>query len=140
MLNIIWPFFLIISFIYAIYSGKVYEVNNSIFNSTKSAVELTLTLIGNMCLWNGIIKIATRTTIIDKLNKITKIRKLKYNTNHLFNHNITNREEEKIEKVYHYSKTADYKSLFDSISSFNSFISKNNFLSEESHSYLKKKN
>lgn len=56
MLNIIWPFFIIISFIYAIYSGKVCEINNEIFNSTKNAVELSISLIGTMCLWTGIIR------------------------------------------------------------------------------------
>ena len=39
MLNIIWPLFLIISFIYAILNGRVGEVNNSIFESTKLVVE-----------------------------------------------------------------------------------------------------
>lgn len=72
MLNKIWPFFLIISFIFAIFSGKLPEVNNSIFESTSSAIELCLTLIGTMSLWCGIIKIAMRTSLIDKLIKFLK--------------------------------------------------------------------
>lgn len=72
MLNKIWPFFLIISFVFAIFSGKLPEVNNSIFESTSSAIELCLTLIGTMSLWCGIIKIAMKTSIIDKLIKLLK--------------------------------------------------------------------
>ncbi len=72
MLNKIWPLFLIISFIYAIFSGRLPETNNSIFESTASAVNLCLTLLGTMCLWCGIIKIAMKTTIIDKLIKLFK--------------------------------------------------------------------
>lgn len=72
MLNKIWPIFLIISFAFAIFSGKLPEVNNSIFESTSSAVELCLTLIGTMSLWCGIIKIAMRTSLIDKLIKLLK--------------------------------------------------------------------
>lgn len=70
MLNIIWPVFLIISFIYAILSGRVAEVNSSIFESTKSAVELCISLLGTICLWNGIMQIASKTNIVKHLNKI----------------------------------------------------------------------
>ena len=70
MLNYVWPIFLIISFIYSIYSGKIAEVNTGIFNSTKTAVELSLSLIGNMCLWCGIMNIASKTSIMEKLNKL----------------------------------------------------------------------
>lgn len=72
MLNKIWPVFLILSFIFAIFSGKLPEVNNSIFESTSSAIELCLTLIGTMCLWCGIIKIVMETTAVDRLIKFLK--------------------------------------------------------------------
>lgn len=72
MLNKIWPIFLIISFIFAIFSGKLPEVNNSIFESTSNAIGLCLTLIGTMSLWCGIIKIAMKTSLIDKLIKLLK--------------------------------------------------------------------
>ena len=70
MLNIIWPIFIIISFIYAILNGRVAEVNNSVFESTKSAVELTISLLGTICLWNGIMQIASKTSIVKHLTKL----------------------------------------------------------------------
>lgn len=70
MLNIIWPLFLIISFIYAIFNGRVSEVNNSIFESTKLAVDLSISLLGTICLWNGIMQIASKTSIVNHLTKI----------------------------------------------------------------------
>lgn len=70
MLNILWPIFLIISFIYAIICGRIQEVNNSIFESTKTAVELSMSMLGTICLWNGIMEIASKTSIIKQLNKI----------------------------------------------------------------------
>lgn len=70
MLNIIWPLFLIISFIYAILNGRISEINNSIFESTKSAVELCISLIGTICLWNGIMQIASKTSIVKHLTKL----------------------------------------------------------------------
>ena len=67
MLNIIWPIFIIISFIYAIFNGNIEQINNSIFDSTKEAVNLVITLIGTMCLWNGLMEIASNTSLISKL-------------------------------------------------------------------------
>ena len=72
MLNIIWPLFLITSFIYAIFNGRVYVVNNSIFESTKLAVDLSISLLGTICLWNGIMQVASKTRIIEHLSKILK--------------------------------------------------------------------
>lgn len=72
MLNIIWPVFLIVSFVYAIFSGRISEVNNSIFESTKLAVDLSISLLGTICLWNGIMQIASKTSIIEKLSIVIK--------------------------------------------------------------------
>lgn len=70
MLNIIWPAFIIVSFIYALIAGKVNEVNNGIFESVKSAVELSITFLGTICLWNGIMEIVKKTTLMNKLTKL----------------------------------------------------------------------
>lgn len=72
MLNIIWPIFIIISYIYAICVGKISEINNSIFESCKSAVDLSITFLGTMCLWTGIMQIAKKTTLITKLTNLLK--------------------------------------------------------------------
>lgn len=72
MLNIIWPIFIIISYIYAIIVGNVTQINQSIFESCKSAVELSITFLGTMCLWTGIMQIAQKTTLINKLTKMLK--------------------------------------------------------------------
>ncbi len=72
MLNIIWPVFIIISFAYAIIMGNVQEVNKSIFDSAGSAVELSITFLGTMCLWNGIMKIVQETSLMNKLTTLLK--------------------------------------------------------------------
>ena len=72
MLNIIWPIFIIISFGYAIYSGNLANLNDSIISSAENAVSLCITLLGTMCLWNGIMQIANKTSVIEKLTKILK--------------------------------------------------------------------
>lgn len=70
MLNIIWPLFIIISFIYAIFTGKIADVSNGIFESAESAVSLTVTFFGTICLWNGVMQIAKKTSLMKKLTKL----------------------------------------------------------------------
>lgn len=72
MLNKIWPLFIIISFIFSIYSGNISNVSNAVFESANQTVDLCLTLLGTLCLWNGIMKIAVNTSIIEKLTKFLK--------------------------------------------------------------------
>lgn len=72
MLNIIWPLFIIISFIYGICTGRVNEINTSIFDSTESAVNLSITFLGTICLWNGVMEIASKTSLIEKLTRILR--------------------------------------------------------------------
>ena len=72
MLNILWPIFIILSVMYAIISGNIEEVNTGIFNSLSEAVELSITFLGTICLWSGIMEIAKKTSLINKLNKLLK--------------------------------------------------------------------
>lgn len=69
MLNKIWPAFIIVSFIYAIFNGNIEEFNNSIFTSCAQTVDLILKLFGTMCLWNGLMKIVQETSLMKKLTK-----------------------------------------------------------------------
>lgn len=72
MLNILWPAFIIVSVIFAILSGNIKELNSSIFESTELAVSLCITLLGTMCLWNGIMQIASKTSVIKKITNFLK--------------------------------------------------------------------
>ena len=72
MLNILWPAFILISFTYAILTGNVDKINESIFESAASSVQLSITFFGTICMWNGIMKIVRETTFITKLTKLLK--------------------------------------------------------------------
>ena len=67
MLNIIWPIFIIVSIVYAMFVGRMEAVTNSIFESAESTVNLMLTFFGALCLWNGIMQVATKTTLMEKI-------------------------------------------------------------------------
>lgn len=70
MLNKIWPFFIIISFIYSFFSGNIEKINNGIFESTKNAVELCIIFLGTISLWNGIMQIAYKSNLINLIIKL----------------------------------------------------------------------
>ncbi len=69
MLNILWPIFIVISYIYALFSGNLEKVNSGIFESASTAVELTLTFFGTITLWCGIMQIAKDSSLSRKLSK-----------------------------------------------------------------------
>lgn len=72
MLNYIWCFFILIAVFYSIIMGNFPEVNNSIFLSIQSTVELCVSLLGAMCFWSGIMNIIANTSIQQKLQKAIK--------------------------------------------------------------------
>ena len=70
MLNKLWPIFLIVSIIYAIFTGNIEKLNNSIFESADNAVNLTITLFGTLCFWNGIMQIAIKSSLVETISKL----------------------------------------------------------------------
>ena len=72
MLNILWPIFIILSVIYGLIYGKADEINNGIFESLSDAIELSITFLGTISLWNGIMEICKKTSLMDKLTGFLK--------------------------------------------------------------------
>lgn len=72
MLNYIWPLIIIVSFLYAVVSGNIENVNNSIFVSLKDVINLCITLVGTMSLWCGLMEIVKNTSIMAKIIKMLK--------------------------------------------------------------------
>lgn len=70
MLNKIWPILIIISIIYSIINGNIGNLNNELFLSSQSAVNLCINFFSTLCLWNGIIQIIIKSKIINKIIKI----------------------------------------------------------------------
>lgn len=70
MLNLIWPCMIVISIFYSFFSGNINDLNKSIYDSSKSAIDLFIVLAGSMILWSGIMKIICETKIIKKITNI----------------------------------------------------------------------
>ena len=72
MVNYIWPILILCSFIFSIISGNIENVNNSIFDSLQEVITLSMTLVGTMCLWCGLMEIVKNTSIMSKLVQILR--------------------------------------------------------------------
>ncbi len=67
MLNYIWMGMLLIGFIIGGLNGRLEAVTQAAFNSSKSAVELSIGLLGILCLWTGLMGVAEKSGLLNKL-------------------------------------------------------------------------
>lgn len=67
MVNYIWALMAIIGIVYAMFNGTMDDVNEAIFSSAQDAVQLSLGLISILVFWLGIMKIAEKANILQRL-------------------------------------------------------------------------
>lgn len=70
MLNVVIVFMVILSVIYSIISGNhMQDISTSVMTSGGEAISLSLTLMGTMATWGGILKVAEDSGLTNKLTK-----------------------------------------------------------------------
>lgn len=67
MLNKIWAGMLLIAFIIGSFTGKISEVSDALMSGAKDAASLCFSLLGIMCLWTGLSKIAEKSGLTNLL-------------------------------------------------------------------------
>ncbi|MDO4200023.1 MAG: nucleoside recognition domain-containing protein [Clostridia bacterium] len=70
MLNCVWPAIILISIFSAVVTNRIPELSNSVLSGAKDAVDLTISIMGMMCFWTGIMKIAEKSNLTQKISKI----------------------------------------------------------------------
>lgn len=70
MINLIWACMAIIGIVFAMFNGKMEEVNKAIFESAGEAVTLSIGLISILVFWLGIMKIAENAGLLLVLAKL----------------------------------------------------------------------
>lgn len=70
MMNIIWPAILIFSFFSALFFGKMGDVSASLIEGGNAAVKLSLSLLGMLCMWSGLMNIATKSGLTNKIGNL----------------------------------------------------------------------
>jgi spore maturation protein A len=71
MLNYIWFGFLVFGFITGIINGRIEIVTHTGLEYAGKAIELSLGLLGVMCLWSGLMRIAEKCGLIKMLARIS---------------------------------------------------------------------
>jgi spore maturation protein A len=70
MLNLIWAGMFILGIIVASFTGNIPEVGNGIIDSCKEAVMLSITMLGIISFWSGIMKVAKDAGLVDDVVKL----------------------------------------------------------------------
>lgn len=70
MMNWIWFILIAVSVIFGISSGRVNDVSQAALSGAGNAVSLFITLLGSICLWNGLMKIADACGITNILARL----------------------------------------------------------------------
>lgn len=69
MLNMIWAVMILLAVIYGAFSGNMSEVTNAALDSAGEAVSLCITMAGVVALWMGLMEIAQRAGLVEKLTR-----------------------------------------------------------------------
>jgi spore maturation protein A len=68
-MNYIWAGLLAVGFLAGMLNGRIEEVTNAAFASAAGAVELSIGLLGMMCLWSGLMKIMEKSGMTNFIAK-----------------------------------------------------------------------
>ena len=69
-MNQIWPCIMLLSVIFGAINGKMQAVSDAVFSGGQQAVELSLTLLGTICLWSGLMSIAEKAGLTRALSRL----------------------------------------------------------------------
>ena len=70
MINIIWTLFIILGIIYALFTGNISSVNETIVVSAKDSLDIFLGILPTIVLWVGIMKIVSNSGLLNKISNI----------------------------------------------------------------------
>ncbi|MBQ7953649.1 MAG: nucleoside recognition protein [Clostridia bacterium] len=70
MLNYIWSGMMIIAVIFGLLTGRITDVSSALMTGANDAVAMTISLMGIMCLWTGIMNIAENTGVTEIVAKM----------------------------------------------------------------------
>lgn len=72
MINYIWAGMIVFSVIFALFSGNLEAVSNGLLEGAESAVSMSIGLLGLICFWSGLLEIAKKSGLTEKMSEIAK--------------------------------------------------------------------
>ena len=67
MLNYLWTAMLLIGVIVGAVTGNIQNISNAVVTSAQEAVDLCITMLGIMVMWTGVMKIAEKSGLLEKM-------------------------------------------------------------------------
>lgn len=71
-MNFIWLFLIVVSIIFGAVNGKLQDVVNAIISGAETSVNVAIGIAGVMVFWLGIMKIAEKSGIVEKISEFLK--------------------------------------------------------------------
>ena len=70
-MNIIWGYLMLISLVVGILNGKTSEITTTILETAEITIDTCLKVFGTIAIWSGIMKIAEKSGVIERLQLIS---------------------------------------------------------------------
>jgi len=70
MMNYIWVGLMAFAFIAAIFQGNMQQLSNSVIQGGVDAVQLCIKLMGSICLWGGLMRIAQQSGLTNVISRL----------------------------------------------------------------------
>ena len=70
LLNYIWFGMLVMSVLCSLFTGRTAELSRTVTDGADKAVRLVISMAGVMCLWTGILKIAEKSGVTEKISAL----------------------------------------------------------------------
>lgn len=67
MMNYLWPTLILLSIVYAFLTQNTTAVSDAVFSSLENAVTLTLKMLGMLCFWSGMMQLAEKSGLTEKI-------------------------------------------------------------------------
>lgn len=72
MLNKIWVIMIFAGIIVGLLTGRVREVSDAVLSSCGQAVNLAIVMVGAMCLWSGLMRVAEKSGMVERLARLLR--------------------------------------------------------------------
>ncbi len=70
MMNYLFPIFILSSIIFSVFTGSTDTAAAALLDGGSEAIELSLTVMGAMCLWGGLMKVAQASGLTELISKM----------------------------------------------------------------------
>lgn len=70
-MNVLWGYLMLVSLIIGVIKGKTADMTTTILESAETSIESCLKIFGTIAIWSGIMKIAEKSGVIEKLQTMS---------------------------------------------------------------------